>query len=63
MKPLYKWLIAIAVTFVAFIIVMVQDAWWPERHPVLMCFLLIITPGIIVWYVLDEFCDPDKVSP
>jgi len=60
---MYKWLIAIAVTFVAFLIVMEWDIWWTERHREFMSVLLILTPGIIIWYILDEFCDPDKVSP
>jgi len=63
MKPLYKWLIAIATAFVALFIVLQISEWLPERHGLLMSVMLVLCPAVIVWCVLDEFCDPEKVSP
>jgi len=63
MKPLYKWLIAIATALVALLIVVQVFEWLPNRHTVLMSVMLVLCPAIIVWYTLDEFCDSEKVSP
>ena len=63
MKPVYKWLIAIATTLVALLLVVLFNDLLPVPSRMLMSVMLVISPGIIVWYALDEFCDPEKVSP
>ena len=63
LKPIYKWLIAIATTLVTLLLVVLFNDLLPVPSRLLMSVMLTISPGIIVWYWVDEFCDPNKVSP